>query len=35
LKDAGEVTAEYAKEYAESEFEKYRITQDRFGIPMN
>lgn len=29
LKDAGEVTAEYAKEYAETEFEKYRITQDR------
>lgn len=30
LKDAGEVTAEYAKEYAETEFEKYRIIQDRF-----
>ena len=29
LKDAGEVTAEYAKEYAETEFEKYRITLDR------
>ena len=29
LKDAGEVTAEYAKEYAEIEFEKYRIIQDR------
>lgn len=29
LKDAGEVTGEYAKEYAETEFEKYRITQDR------
>lgn len=29
LKDAGEVTAEYAKEYAETEFEKYRIIQDR------
>ena len=28
LKDAGEVTAEYAKEYAETEFEKYRIIQD-------
>lgn len=29
LKDAGEVTAEYAKEYAETEFEKYLIIQDR------
>lgn len=29
LKDAGEVSAEYAKEYAETEFEKYRIIQDR------
>lgn len=29
LKNAGEVTAEYAKEYAETEFEKYRIIQDR------
>lgn len=29
LKEAGEVTAEYAKEYAETEFEKYRIIQDR------
>lgn len=29
LKDAGEATAEYAKEYAETEFEKYRIIQDR------
>ena len=29
LKDAGKVTAEYAKEYAESEFEKYRLVQDR------
>lgn len=29
LKDAGEVTAEYAKEYAETEFEKYRIIPDR------
>ena len=29
LNDAGQVTAEYAKEYAESEFEKYRIMQDR------
>ena len=29
LNDAGQVTAEYAKEYAEGEFEKYRIIQDR------
>lgn len=29
LKDAGRVTAELAKEYAETEFEKYRIVQDR------
>lgn len=29
LQDAGRITAEYAKEYAESEFEKYRIIQDR------
>ena len=29
LKDAGKVTAEYAKEYAASEFEKYRLIQDR------
>lgn len=29
LKDAGGVTAEFAKEYAETEFEKYRIVQDR------
>ena len=29
LKDAGEGTAEYAKEYTETEFEKYRIIQDR------
>ena len=29
LKDAGKVTAEYAKEYAEAEFEKYRLIQDR------
>lgn len=29
LQDAGSITAEYAKEYAESEFEKYRIIQDR------
>ncbi len=29
LQDAGKVTAEYAKAYAESEFEKYRVIQDR------
>ena len=29
LKDAGRITAEFAKEFAESEFEKYRIIQDR------
>lgn len=29
LNDAGSVTAEYAKEYAETEFEKYRVIQDR------
>lgn len=29
LQDAGKVTHELAKEFAESEFEKYRITQDR------
>jgi len=29
LQDAGRVTAEIAKAYAESEFEKYRIAQDR------
>ena len=29
LKDAGKVTAELAKSHAESEFEKYRIIQDR------
>ena len=29
LTDAGTVTAEYAKTFAESEFEKYRIIQDR------
>jgi hypothetical protein len=29
LQDAGRVTAEIAKAHAESEFEKYRITQDR------
>jgi hypothetical protein len=29
LQDAGRVTAELAKEFAESEFEKYRVIQDR------
>ena len=29
LQDAGKVTAKLAKEFAESEFEKYRIVQDR------
>jgi hypothetical protein len=29
LKDAGAITAEIAKQHAESEFEKYRIMQDR------
>ena len=30
LTDAGHVSAEQAKEYAETEFEKYRIVQDKF-----
>ena len=29
LKDAGKVTAEIAKLHAETEFEKYRVVQDR------
>lgn len=29
LEDAGKITAEFAKSFAESEFEKYRIIQDR------
>lgn len=29
LNDSGQITAEYAKKYAESEFEKYRVIQDR------
>ena len=29
LQDSGKVSAEFAKEFAESEFEKYRIIQDR------
>ena len=32
LQDAGKVTAEIAKAHAESEFEKYRIIQDRLFI---
>ena len=30
LKDVGKISAKIAKDYAESEFEKYRIVQDRF-----
>jgi hypothetical protein len=30
LSNAGKVTQELAKAFAESEFEKYRMTQDRF-----
>ena len=29
LKDVGKMTAEFAKSFAESEFEKYRIIQDK------
>ena len=29
LSDAGNVSAEFAKKFAETEFEKYRIIQDR------
>ena len=29
LEDGGKVTAEQAKEFAETEFEQYRIVQDR------
>ena len=29
LQSVGSITAEYAKQYAESEFEKYRVIQDR------
>ena len=29
LQDSGNVSAEFAKEFAETEFEKYRIIQDR------
>jgi hypothetical protein len=30
LQDAGKISAENAKSHAHSEFEKYRIVQDRF-----
>jgi hypothetical protein len=29
LENAGKITAEIAKQHAESEFEKYRVIQDR------
>ena len=29
LNDAGKITAEYAKAFAETEFEKYRVVQDK------
>ena len=29
LDNAGQISAEFAKQFAESEFEKYRIIQDR------
>lgn len=29
LQDAGTITAEFAKSFAESEFDKYRVIQDR------
>lgn len=32
LQDAGKVTAELAKTHAESEFEKYRIIEDRLFV---
>ena len=32
LQDAGKVSAEMAKAHAESEFEKYRIVQDRLFV---
>jgi len=32
LKDAGKITAAIAKDHAESEFEKFRITQDQSFI---
>jgi len=30
LQNAGKISAKIAKDHAESEFEKYRIVQDRF-----
>jgi hypothetical protein len=33
LKDAGKITAEIAKTKAETEFEKYRVIQDRLFMP--
>lgn len=33
LKDAGKVFAEIAKLHAETEFEKYRVIQDRLFLP--
>lgn len=32
LRDAGRISAEIAKEYAENEFEKYRVVQDRLFV---
>lgn len=32
LQDAGKITADIAKDKAESEFEKYRIVQDRLFV---
>jgi hypothetical protein len=32
LQDAGRITHELAREFAETEFEKYRITQDSLYI---
>ena len=32
LTDAGKISAEQAKLYAETEFEKYRIVQDRLFV---
>jgi hypothetical protein len=32
LKDSGRITAEIARDKAESEFEKYRIVQDRLFV---
>lgn len=29
MQDAGKISAEIAREYAENEFEKYRVIQDR------